>query len=169
MGTVSDFMARAKSARASGGGYNYFKAGQHLIRVNNITHGITRKKIGYVALEGTILWTNSADGSMRPGSVAHWMITADKDAFEGNLKRVIMAVHNLTEDEVNGCTDEEWAEVGEDTIGQKQAGAGKLLSVRCVDKKSEKGNEYVLTLFDYFGDKDAKWHLNNDGLPVLSE
>ena len=98
-------MAKFKKVRASGGAFKYYEEGEHIVRVNSIKQFDDRNEVECVAMDAVVMHTTSS--LMKIGETRNWMTGSDKkDVYAPNVKSLLMAVHNMTEDEMDAMEDE---------------------------------------------------------------
>jgi len=129
-------MAKFKKARASGGAFKYFEEGEHYARVNSIKQFDDRNDVECVAMDAVILHTTSP--LMKVGETRNWMTGSDKkDVYAPNVKALLMAAHNMTEEEIDSMDDEAFEQLCKLTFEEQQAGAGVILKVTTVKQRKK--------------------------------
>lgn len=147
MGVMSKF----KKARASGGAFKYFEEGEHFVTVNSVKQFEDRNGNEAVALDAIVLHTTNP--TMSVGETRNWMVSEEKrDVYAGNVKSMLMAVHNMTEDEMDSMTDSDFEQLCGLTFGPQQAGAGTVLKVITVKTRKKHAKNIP---FDKCGPEDT--------------
>lgn len=132
--------SRFKSAKASGGSYNYLKEGDHRLQVMSAKMDKDRKKVEFFATQARVIETSSDDKNMQPGRVVDWMTKSDKDAYEGNVKQFFMACFDLTEEEIDAMDDDQFEELMELLVGEAQGCAGRVVDANVKEVTTRDGN-----------------------------
>jgi len=134
---IFDGVAEASPTRLS----NYFKPGHYLWRIERVKEAVTRKGIPYFVAECVCAHVfDDADGKgHRVREEASWLITADKDAFKGNLKSFLMGASGCTEQQISESKPEDLAEV----VGDSQPLAGVIVETLNVDFPTRAGGVFT--------------------------
>lgn len=129
-------MSKFKKARASGGAFKYFEEGEHFCTVNSIKQFEDRNGNEAVALDAIILHTTNP--TMSVGETRNWMVSEEKkDVYAPNVKSMLMAVHNMTEEEMDSMTDADFEQLATLTFGPQQAAAGAILKIVTVKTRKK--------------------------------
>ena len=147
--------AKFQQAKATGGGFRYPKAGNHVVRVKSVKLDQSRKNIEFFAVEALILESTSSDPDMHEGNTVDWSTHADKDAYAGNVKQFVAAAYNVSENELNNMPAEEFEQAMSLLVGSEQAATGKVLTMICVDRQSKTGNNYVAVRWESMTEEQA--------------
>ena len=147
MGVMSKF----KKARASGGAFKYFEEGEHFVTVNSIKQFEDRNGNEAVALDAIVLHTNNP--TMSVGETRNWMVSeAQRDVYAPNVKSMLMALHNMTEEEMDAMADSDFEQLCGLTFGTQQAGAGTVLKIVTVKTRKKHAKSVP---FDKCGPEDV--------------
>lgn len=90
--------AGIKNAKTTLGGI-YYQDGKYVSRILAVKSDKNRKGIAYFVVEARII-TSTCD-QRPPGMKVSWVVTADKDAFLGNVKQFAAEANDVHEDEVD--------------------------------------------------------------------
>lgn len=132
MGVMSKF----KKARATGGAFKYFEEGEHICQVNQVKQFEDRNGNEAVALDAVILHTSNP--TMSVGETRNWMVSEEKkDVYAPNVKGMLMAVHNMSEADLDSMTDSDFEDLCNLTFGEQQAAAGAYIKVISVKTRKK--------------------------------
>lgn len=170
-------MSKFKKARASGGAFKYFEEGEHYAQINSIKQFEDRNGNEAVAMDAIILHTNNP--TMNAGETRNWMVSEEKkDVYAPNVKAMLMAAHNMSEDEMDSMSDSDFEDLCKLTFGPQQAAAGAILKIVTVKtrKKHAKNipmekctpeDTYNKHSFYFVAPAGSEVEINANGQPVV--
>ena len=161
MTTVASFkerMGHLKTVKAGGGAFRWFKPGKHRVKIDSIKVDLSvkpsKKGKEYLAVGATVVVTDSTDPDMQPGKTVDWSTSEDKASYEGNVKQLLCAVWNTTEQEFDDTPDDELATLWDQTVGVAQVAVGRLVDADVQMTTTLKGGEFTAVRWMGVGDDE---------------
>lgn len=127
-----------KNAKTTIGGI-YFLDGKYRVKVLAVKSDKNRKGITYFVVECLILSSTCAERSV--GMKVSWVVTADKDAFLGNVKQFAAECNDVDEESI----DE--ADIDAMTDEKQNPAAGTIMDCTAATVPTKAGGKYTRVLW----------------------
>lgn len=139
-------VASATATRQS----EYFSPGSYLVRVDAFKEGKNRKGRDFVVLETTVLDSDNEDSPC--GSRRSWLLMQDMDTTPRNVRAMLCAVLNISDDALTLEMIQNALEPDEETGKSAIAGLKVFANARTIETK--RGTEFTLLTWNAV-DQDA--------------
>jgi hypothetical protein len=117
----------------------YVTPGLHLVEIQKVKEGVTRKKRPFFVVEMKVL--ESSNEKEHPiGTPMSWMVMCDQDAAAGNIKHFLGVA---ADKDIKAVTNEDAAE----SVSEENPFGGMKIRVMAVNIKTQSGNDSTKVTF----------------------